>query len=178
MAIYKFRISLEQEEDVYRDVEIKSNQSFAKFLGAILDSVKFKHGADFSFYQSDSAWHKEDWIAGTENLKGPIKISKFIFDPHQRFILEYDHENPWEFYIELLKVSIKEDENVEYPRMVKTVGIAPPQYKIVPKFEEDDELDLDMLSESDDGEDMGDDDFKLDFLDKLDADDLSRGDEG
>ncbi|MFT6851242.1 MAG: hypothetical protein ACJATA_002063, partial [Sphingobacteriales bacterium] len=31
MAIYKFRVSLEQDNEVYRDIEVKSNQSFASF---------------------------------------------------------------------------------------------------------------------------------------------------
>ncbi len=31
MAVYKFRVSFEDYDDIHRDIEIKSNQTFADF---------------------------------------------------------------------------------------------------------------------------------------------------
>ncbi|MFT6851090.1 MAG: hypothetical protein ACJATA_001908 [Sphingobacteriales bacterium] len=177
MAIYKFRVSLEQDNEVYRDIEVKSNQSFASFLEGILKSMGFTTGAEFSFFQSDSQWHKEDWITGNENLKGPVKVSQFIFDPHQRFILEYDLSNPWEFYIELIKLTPKETLGVVYPVVVKKEGIAPAQFKpkpIISDMDEEEDDNMDDLNDSDDGDDDGN-DFQIDM--EEDLDDLTMGDE-
>ena len=34
----------------------------------------------------------------------------------------------WSFYIELIKIQIKEEEKIQYPRCVKTAGTAPKQH--------------------------------------------------
>ena len=58
MAIYRFKVFLEDNEDVFRDIDIKASQSFEQFHTIIQEAYKFdaKHSA--SFFVSDDYWRK------------------------------------------------------------------------------------------------------------------------
>ena len=58
MAVYKFKVYFEDYEDIYRVIEIKSNQTFLDFHHAILESIKFDNKQLASFYMSNDAWKK------------------------------------------------------------------------------------------------------------------------
>ena len=135
MAIYKFRISFEDYEDVSRDIEIKSSQTFYDFFQAILSSIGFDNKHAGSFFVSDDYWRKGDEItlleddveAGVKLMKN-VKIASCIERPDQHFVFLYDKEVRWSILIELIKL-VPEDAKAEYPRCVKKNGTAPKQYK-------------------------------------------------
>jgi hypothetical protein len=135
MAIYKFRVAMEDNEDVYRDIEIRASQSFEDLFHCVLDAVKFDriHGA--SFFVSDDFWRKNDEITLRKEdvedgvvLMSSTKIARFVNDPHQRFLLIYDEKVAWTFLIELQKI-MKEEGNLLYPCVVKSMGKEPRQYQ-------------------------------------------------
>jgi hypothetical protein len=145
MAIYRFRIILEDNDDVYRDIDIKSGQTFEELHNAIQDAFKFdkKHAA--SFFVSDDYWRKGQEITLREadlphdpedirknipakKLMSAVKTAKYIDDPHQRFVYVFDPVAQWSFTLELMKIG-NEDPKLKYPACVKTVGMAPKQYK-------------------------------------------------
>src|SRR5438270_9405112 len=160
MAVYKFRLTFEDYEDIYRDIEIRSSHTFFDFHHIILQCIGFdtKHAA--SFFVSDDFWRKgveitllqEDVEPGVKLMKS-VKISSYIEQPNQRFIYLYDKKVLWSFFIELIKI-VPEDVKAQYPRCVKTVGQAPKQYKqqLLDKLkeEEKDGLLLDKISNEDD----------------------------
>ena len=135
MAVYRFRVAFEDNEEITRDIEIKSGQTFKDFHQAILESIKFdtKHAA--SFFVSDDYWRKnqevtlleEDQEDGAKLMKD-TKISSCIETPYQRFIYIYDKKVQWTFLIELIKIDA-EKPKVNYPVCIKTQGHAPKQYK-------------------------------------------------
>src|ERR1700752_5308051 len=136
MAIYKFRVAFEDFEDITRDLEIRSSQTFYDFFTVILDSIAFdsKHAA--SFFVSDDYWSKkgteitlleEDVEPGVKLMKN-AKIASYIEQPNQRFVFLYDKDICWTLYVELIKL-VPEDIKANYPRCVKTVGKPPKQYK-------------------------------------------------
>lgn len=135
MAIYRFRVVFEDNEEISRDIEIKSNQTFQDFHYAILESVKFdkKHAA--SFFVSDDYWRKnqevtlleEDKEADTKMMKD-TKIAACVETPYQRFIYIYDKTAQWTFMVELIKIDT-ENPKVQYPVCTKSAGQAPKQYK-------------------------------------------------
>ena len=53
MAIYRFRISFEEFDDIHRDIEIKSIQSFEQLHLAIQESIGFDASKPASFYMSN-----------------------------------------------------------------------------------------------------------------------------
>jgi len=135
MAIYRFRVGFEDYDDIYRDIEIKSSQTFKDFHTAIQLAIGFdgKHAA--SFFVSDYKWRKgteitlleEDLEEGV-SLMGNVKIVSFVEDPHQHFVYVYDKLVVWSFHIQLTKI-LKDDITLNLPLCVKTMGIPPKQYK-------------------------------------------------
>lgn len=139
MAILRFRIFWEDDDQTYRDIEIAGNQSFLDFHKAILHAFEFdgKHSA--SFYESDDKWHygrelssevlvnKKDAPA-LSMAKTPV--SALITHPDQKFVYVYDPIKKWTFMAELIGVSKEETPKRVYPYLLRKEGIAPAQYGI------------------------------------------------
>lgn len=139
MAIYRFKVYVEDKEDVYREIEIKPAHTFEDFHNEIQKAFLFDNKFPASFFIADGYWRKgqefvlkaEDAPEGSnKKLMKKSKLAGFIDDPHQRFIYQFDSEIPFTFLIELSKIAA-EDVKASYPRISKTVGIAPKQYKKV-----------------------------------------------
>ncbi|MFN4766337.1 MAG: IS1096 element passenger TnpR family protein [Bacteroidota bacterium] len=138
MSVYRFKVIIEDYEDLFREIEIKASQSFEDFHFAILKAFSFdlKHSA--SFFYSDDLWHMEDEIAFKDipySLIGnaapmiATKISQFIDDPHQRFIYVYrSEEDSWAFLVELIAIQGLPKGDVVLPRVVRAEGDPPKQY--------------------------------------------------
>ncbi len=125
MAVYKFRVTFEDFDDVSRDIEIKPNQTFEDLHQAIQKSINFDGSDKGNFYSSDDYWRHGEQV-GQGNISN-AKLLNFIEDPHQKFVYEFGDNGKWSFFVELLK--IQPDENGQtYPRCVKTSGKAPAQY--------------------------------------------------
>jgi hypothetical protein len=87
---------------------------------------------------SNDTWRKGKEIvllhkSHTKGLKGTwmheSKIASFVDDPHQKFIYEFDPDGgAWLLHAELMK--IVPEASVTYPRIGKSSGSAPPQYKV------------------------------------------------
>lgn len=143
MAVYRFRIAFEDNEDITRDIEIRASQTFADFHKAIQDAIKFDNKHAASFFVSDDYWRKEQEITLLEEdldsdvkLMSKTKISTLIENPYQRFIYIYDKAVQWTLLVELIKI-IAEDPKVKYPVCSKSTGTAPKQYKQVKPIEQE-----------------------------------------
>lgn len=145
MAVYKFKIFIEDNDDIYREIEILSGQTFEDFHNAIQDAFKFdkKHAA--SFFVSDDYWRKEQEITlrkedleldaeeirknvAPKKLMSATKIAKYIENPRQRFLYVFDPSVKWTFCIELMKI-LPDNPKGNYPSCVKSIGNPPKQYK-------------------------------------------------
>ncbi len=133
MAIYKFRITFEDFDDVVREIDIKSNQTFEDLHKAIHRSTGYNAEKPSSFYVSTDNWLKGDEIAYLPNerkkdrvvLMENSKLSGFIEDPHQKFYYIYNFDRPYDFHVELVKIVLDADPNIEYPFLAKSIGEAP-----------------------------------------------------
>lgn len=138
MSVYHFKVTIEDYEDLFREIEVKASQSFEDLHFAVLKAFGFdlKHPA--SFFYSDDLWHMEDEIAfkdipyslignGTPMIS--TRLSQYIDDPHQRFIYIYRcDEDSWTFLLELLSVGPPAATEAILPQVVKAEGEAPKQY--------------------------------------------------
>ncbi|WP_207427754.1 hypothetical protein [Pedobacter sp. SYSU D00535] len=161
MAIYRFRVSFEDYDDVVREIDIKSTQTFEDLHYAIHKGTGYNPEQSSSFYVSNDHWIKGDEIAflptqrkqdrGVTLMAG-TKLNRFIDDPHQKFYYTYNFDRPFDFHVELLKILLDEDPSKVYPAIVKSVGEPPkPAGSILPppgSGEEPD--DLDFLADLDD----------------------------
>ncbi|PYF72498.1 IS1096 element passenger TnpR family protein [Pedobacter nutrimenti] len=139
MAIYRFRISFEDFDEVVREIDIKSTQNFEDLHRAIHRSTGYNAEKSSSFYVSADNWIKGDEIAYLPNqrktdrgvaLMETSKLSSFIEDPHQKFYYTYNFERPFDFHVELIRIILETDPGIEYPFLFKSTGEAP---KIIDK---------------------------------------------
>ena len=61
--IYRFRIILDTEEDIFRDIEIVQSASFEDLHNSITQSFGFDGTEMASFYVSDDEWTQGEEIA-------------------------------------------------------------------------------------------------------------------
>jgi hypothetical protein len=139
MAIYRFKISFEDFDEIVREIDIKTTQTFEDLHRAIHRSTGYNADKSSSFYVSTDNWIKGDEITilptqrKIDNgviLMENAKLSSFIEDPHQKFYYTYDFDRPFDFHVELVKIILENDPNIEYPFLVKSIGEAP---KIIDK---------------------------------------------
>jgi hypothetical protein len=137
MAILRFRIYLEEDDSVYRDVAVKHTQSFSQLHEVILKAYEFDKKHQATFYRSNDNWQRGKEITLEKYNKNykvePLlmestTIGSQIFDPNQKFIYVYDFAKNWSFQIELINVSKDENPKLTYPAVVRTEGIGPSQY--------------------------------------------------
>lgn len=137
MALYRFRITFEDYDDIVREIDIKSNQTFLDLHNAIHKSTGYKSEYPSSFYISNDQWIKGEEITYMPNqrrvdrgvaLMENLKLSRYIDDPHQKFYYIFNFDRPFDFHVELMKIILDENPATEYPQVVKSVGEAPKQF--------------------------------------------------
>lgn len=137
MAILKFRIYLEEDDAVYRDIVIKHTQHFQDLHFAILKSYEFDSKHKATFYRSNDNWqrgreisfeHYDKSYKVAPLLMSEVTIGSEIRDTNQKFVYEYDFEKHWLFLVELINVSKEESSKTTYPAITRTEGIGPQQY--------------------------------------------------
>lgn len=174
MAILKFRIYLEEDESVYRDIVIRHTQTFFDLHEAILKSYEFDNKHKATFFRSNDHWLRGREISlekydkeyqAPPLLMNDTTIGSEIRNPNQKFVYLYDFNKNWGFLIELINVSKEENPKIIYPSAIRTEGIAPSQYGtkglLGPKFADiEEKYDLTQVGEGfsekdEEGEDLG-----------------------
>jgi hypothetical protein len=137
MAILKFRIYLEEDDSVYRDVAAKHTQTFFQLHEIILKAFEFDNKHAATFYRSNDHWQRGKEISlekYNKEYKAPpllmieTAIGSEIKNPNQKFVYQYDFIKNWWFLVELISVSKDEDSKLSYPALIRTEGIGPSQY--------------------------------------------------
>src|SRR5690606_4450271 len=118
MPLLRFRVYWEDDDQIYRDIEIRSNQSFLEFHKAIIQAYEFdgKHAA--SFYESNDRWQRgreihSEVLANKKDAPAlsmmRTPVSALVAKPDQKFVYQYDPVKHWNFLVELIGVSKDED---------------------------------------------------------------------
>ncbi len=137
MAVLKFRIYLEEDDAVYRDVQVKHTQSFKDLHTGILKAFEFDNKHQATFFRSNDNWQKGREISlekynksyqAEPLLMDKTAISSEIRDTNQKFVYQYDFAKNWIFLVELINVSKEESSKISYPTTVRVEGIGPQQY--------------------------------------------------
>ncbi len=137
MALYRFRVTFEDYDDVTREIDVKSNQTFEDLHRAIHKSTGYNPEYPSSFYISNDQWIKGEEITYMPNQKRidrgvslmeKVKLLSFIDDPHQKFYYTFNFDRPFDFHVELMKIILEETPGVVYPAVIKSVGEAPKQF--------------------------------------------------
>lgn len=159
MAVYRFKVVFEDYDDIVREIEIQSKQTFEDFHRIIQQSTGYNAEISSSFYVSNDYWTKGEEIAFLPSAKKTdrgvslmekSKLNNFIDDPHQKFYYTYNFDRPYDFHVELTKILLDDTTATVYPRITRSTGDAPKPFGavvVVPATEESSEEDFDFLNE-------------------------------
>jgi Plasmid pRiA4b ORF-3-like protein len=137
MAIFKFRIYLEEDEAVYRDISIKHTQTFQDLHFSILKSFEFDTKHQATFFRSNDNWQYGREITfekyDKEYAAPPLfmvetPITNEVKNTNQKFVYVYDFAKNWVFLVELINVSKEINPKLDYPVITRKEGIGPQQY--------------------------------------------------
>ncbi|MCX8144693.1 MAG: hypothetical protein N3F62_10640 [Bacteroidia bacterium] len=139
MAIYKFKVVWEENEEVERYILIKSNQTFEDFFNILVEAFELPNkNVTSSFFTSDDYWDKHTEITlrpedvqGDEKLMSKTKIATQVEQVHQKFVFVYDPDLQLTFHIELIKIEpdkiISEGETL--PKIISSKNKIPKRKK-------------------------------------------------
>ena len=152
--IYKIRAILDAEEDIFRDLEIDSDNTLEDLHNAITQAFGFMGDEMASFYTCDENWGQDEEIALFEvdeagsnlRLMNETSLDDVLSEAQPKLIYVYDFLKMWTFYVELADITEKEDGR-SYPNLLFSFGELPdsPPEK---QFESDPSLDFDDSFES------------------------------
>ncbi len=128
MAVYRFRVFIEDDHEVYRDIEVRGKHRFADLHEQIVKSFNFQQNQPAEYIHSDQSWYEGDTVVELDaNWEGDHqKIVNHISVPRQRFLCVTISFREIGLAIELQKIG-KEEDGVEYPRKTRSEG-EPPYY--------------------------------------------------
>lgn len=170
--IYKIRVILDAEEDVFRDIAIESENSLEDLHNVIVNSFGLETGEMASFFTCDDNWSQEDEIPlfDTGDEPGEIRtmadfsLDDLLYEKQTKIIYVYDFFNMWTFFVELAAMEEAEIGR-SYPQLLYAHGVLPAQAPekdfegdddVFSEFEDDlDDDDLDMFGGDDSFEDLG-----------------------
>lgn len=166
--IYRFRIILDTDEDVFRDIEIKASATLEDFHNVIIQSFGFDGQEMASFYTSNDLWEEGEEISlfdvGDDDervrLMGETFLDEVVNRQNTRLLYVYDFLNMWTFMVELADIADPEEGQM-YPNLMFAHGQIP-----------DEAPEKEFLSEEIDPDDDFDEEFDLDpeDYDSLDFD--------
>ena len=172
--VYKFRVILDAEEDIFRDIAILSEDTLEDLHNAIFNSFGFDGMEVASFYTCDDTWNQEDEIPmfdsgdvpGEQKTMSDYQLQDLFDKQNTKIIYVYDFINMWTFLVELAAIEDQIPGNI-YPEKIFSHGEMPDEAieknfeadmhdDIYGEFEDDlDEDDLDMFSGDDSFEEYG-----------------------
>lgn len=174
IMVYKFRVILDAEEDVFRDIAILEEDTLEDLHNAIFNAFGFDGMEVASFYTCDDTWNQEDEISlfdtgdvpGEQRIMSDYALSDILDAENTKIIYVYDFISMWTFLVEL--AAIEEPEGgASYPELLFSHGEMPAEAmeknfeadmeeNLYSDYEDDfDEDDLDNLDGGDNFEDYG-----------------------
>ena len=160
--VYKFRVILDNEEDIFRDIAILEDDNLEDFHNAIFNSFGFDGMEVGSFYTCDDTWNQQDEIPlfdtgdtlGEMKIMSDYKLSDILDAENTKIIYVYDFINMWTFLVELASIEDQVIGNT-YPETIFVHGEMP-----------------DYANENNFEADMNSDQYNDDFEDDYDEEDM------
>ena len=138
------RAVLEDDSAVSREIEIDSEKNLSDLAKAIVEAFGFEFDHAFGFYGNLTGRYHEaeeryelfaDMGEADEGVRSVRRTKLGIAFPKvgKKMLFLFDYGDEWQFKVELIGLGQKEPK-AAYPRVLKQVGQAPPQY---PDLDED-----------------------------------------
>lgn len=158
MRAFKFRIVADTEDDIFRDILIREDDTFEQLYKTIIESVGFRGDQMASFYMSNENWEKGEEIslmdmsfgdAGPRMMDTTL-LNEMVEAKNDKILFLYDFMKMWIFYVELIGIE-QLDESMNLPAIVLSMGQSPNEdEKDIPDLFEGDDDNGDSSNEIDD----------------------------
>ena len=132
--IHRFKVSLKNNPDIWRVIDIKENQMLSSLHKAIFKAFDRTEEHEYSFFLSNKPYDKEGEFtspgsdtSGETKLATRIRIDSLALYGGPKFLYLFDYGDEWWHEVELIGVTQKVTRAI-YPRVVKKQGKSPPQY--------------------------------------------------
>ncbi|MEZ4875643.1 MAG: hypothetical protein R2793_09420 [Flavobacteriaceae bacterium] len=129
--IYRFRVILDTQEDVFRDIEIEDSASLEDFHNAITQAFGFGGQEMASFYLSNDLWEQgQEYALFDMSDEGGLPtmsetfLEDILHEDQTKMIYVYDFFNMWTFLVELAEIAEHEDGKT-YPNLLFAHGQIP-----------------------------------------------------
>ncbi len=115
--IYKIRIILDTDDDIFRDIEIEGENTLEDLHNTITQAFGLMGDEMASFYTCDDRWNQDEEIAlfdmsdteGHVRLMNETFIEVILTENTPKLIYVYDFLSMWTFFVELADIVEKED---------------------------------------------------------------------
>ncbi len=136
MNLIRFRVIIDIEEDVFRDILIDKSSPLEDLHRGILAAFDFGEGEMASFFKSDEDWGRGREVPlmdmGMDDSGTPfpsmrnVVVGDMVELANDRMVYVYDFLRMWCFYVEV--VALEEGEKPDYPLLAHEFGKAPDQF--------------------------------------------------
>ena len=113
--IYKIRVILDSEEDIFRDLGIEEHATLEDLHNTVTQSFGFLGNEMASFYTCDEQWNQDEEIAlfdmgrSEVRLMGETGMTDVLTEESPKLIYVYDYLSMWTFFVEQADIVPKED---------------------------------------------------------------------
>lgn len=130
--IYRYRVILDANEDVFRDIEIEASANLEDLHNSITQAFGFAGQEMASFYESNDQWEQGDEIPlfdmsevpGSLTTMHEMILEDVNHESSTKLIYVYDFLNLWTFLVELAEIAERE-EGRTYPNLMFAHGEIP-----------------------------------------------------
>jgi Plasmid pRiA4b ORF-3-like protein len=131
--IYKVRIIADLEEDVARDIAIRSSANLEDLHNTIINAFGFDGSEMASFYKADNEWNQGDEIplydiseepTGDKNTMKDFLLADLFTQQEDKLIYVYDFFAMWTFLVELIEITSYSNEQ-DLPKVLYSLGSLP-----------------------------------------------------
>ncbi len=130
--VYKIRIILDAQEDIFRDIEIEDSSTMEEFHNAISQSFGFLGNEMASFYTCDEEWNQDEEIALFDmsdsgegvRLMNETFLEDVMTENSPKLIYVYDFLIMWTFLVELADI-VEPEAGTSYPNLLFSFGELP-----------------------------------------------------
>jgi hypothetical protein len=135
---HAFRVSLQHEPSIFREIEVSSSMALSGFARAIVTAFGFDFDHAFGFYSkltgrdvlgSEPRYELfRDIGESTDSLSVKrTAVGDAFEEPSQKMLFLFDYGDDWRFVVELLRIGPAK-KGTRYPKVVAQHGTAPEQY--------------------------------------------------
>ena len=130
--IYRFRVILDTQEDVFRDIEIESHATLEDLHNAITQAFGFGGQEMASFYESNDAWEQGEEFplfdmsdeANSVQTMSETLLENAVHKNQTKLLYVYDFLNMWTFMVELADIG-EPQVGQTYPNLMFAHGEVP-----------------------------------------------------